>query len=99
LEATERAAPSGSAVFDYKSGIYRAAIGTDVLRSNGTTQGLRLYRLGELLADVFLGRVFGRLDTYFDWELATLILRRGRPDFYQLYPQFLTAIKIDNAGT
>lgn len=57
------------------------------------------YRLVEFIADVFLDCVVGRLDTYFDWELETLILHGGRPDFYQLYPQFLTAIQIDNAGS
>jgi hypothetical protein len=99
VRAMETAAPGGSAVFDYGPREYRAASGMNVLESDARPPQVHFRRLGEFLADEFLGCSVGRRDTYYDWDAKGLVLAGEGPGLFRLYPQFLAAIQIDGAAT
>jgi hypothetical protein len=91
----EVAAPSGSAVFDYGPGEYRAAPGNIVVESNGRPTQVPFRRLGEFMVDAFLGCSVGRPDTYYDWAYKGLVLAGARPALFRLYPHFLAALQVE----
>jgi hypothetical protein len=95
----EEFAPESSAMFDYRPDGYRAFVGRVVLQSHGRPDMTMQRRLGEFLADVFLGCLVGRTDTYYDWDKRTLILAGHQPTYanipVSLHPKYLAAIQIE----
>ncbi len=95
----EEFSPEGSAVFDYRPNGYRAVGGRLVLESNGRPDLAAQRRLGEFLAEVFLGCLVGRTDTYYDWNRKTLIFAGQQPTYAGfpvfVHPKYLAAIQVE----
>lgn len=92
LGLMQRAAPGGSAVFDYSSLAYRGFTPDLILRNNGRPGDSHPKRLGEFLAEDFLECHVGRRDLWYDWDRKGLTFEL--PLGIQLTPKFLAAIQI-----
>jgi hypothetical protein len=62
-------------------------------------EGSVFYRLGDFLAHEFLGCFVGRRIRISIGSFKQSFCAVGGPRFISLYPQFVAAIQIDNAGT
>jgi len=88
----EDTAPGGSAVFDYSAEAYRGYTPETILIGSGRPVDSDPKRLGEFLAEDFLGCRVGTSDVWYDWERKGLTLEL--PLGIRLTPKFIAAIQV-----